>query len=242
MKRRSGASGSKDDVNSLSASKKDLARPLARKDVFYSGSVTNLPEYQSQKSLGSYRQSIVSIPKAVQTSKTSEKSSTCCACISEEARKEISGLMDFSLMKNPVFLFIGISNVFGMLGFYVPFVYIIDVATTKVNIYFNYFGFLVDSRSNFCTTQDIEPAQASFLLSIIGITNTVGRLISGYISDFPAVDSLFVTNVCIAVSGVAVFCVPFCVDYIGFCITAGMFGLFSCMCDNALSSSIVTAL
>jgi hypothetical protein len=136
MKRRSaGASGSKDDVSSLSASKKDLARPLARKDVFYTGSVTNLPEYQSQKSLGSYRQSIVSIPKAVQSGKAGKKSGGggCCRCIPESARKEISGLMDFSLMKDPVFLFLGVSNVFGMLGFYVPFVYIIDAATTKVN-------------------------------------------------------------------------------------------------------------
>lgn len=135
LKRRSGACGSKDDVSSLSASKKDLARPLARKDVFYSGSVTNLPEYQSQKSLGSYRQSIVSIPKAVQTNKAGadKGSGGCCTCIPEATRKELSGLMDFSLMKDPVFLFIGVSNIFGMLGFYVPFVYIIDAATTKVN-------------------------------------------------------------------------------------------------------------
>ncbi len=77
-------------------------------------------------------------------------------------------------------------------------------------------------------SQGIDEETAAFLLSIIGITNTVGRLISGYISDFPAVDSLFVTNVCIAVSGVAVFCVPFCYDYVGFCIASGCFGLFSC--------------
>ncbi|XP_057375663.1 monocarboxylate transporter 14-like isoform X1 [Daphnia carinata] len=209
LKRRSGACGSKDDVSSLSASKKDLAaRPLARKDVLYTGSVTNLPEYQSQKSLASYRQSIVSIPKAVQAGKGGQGQKSrggCCTCIPEATRKEISGLMDFSLMKDPVFLFLGVSNVFGMLGFYVPFVYIIDAATTK----------------------DIDEETAAFLLSIIGITNTVGRLISGYISDFPAVDSLFVTNVCIAVSGVAVFCVPFCSNYVGFCIASGVFGLFS---------------
>ena len=35
-------------------------------------------------------------------------------------------------MKDPVFLFIGVSNIFGMLGFYVPFVYIIDAATERV--------------------------------------------------------------------------------------------------------------
>lgn len=121
-------------MTNLSASKKDLARPLARKDVFYSGSVTNLPEYQSQKSLNDYRQSIVSIPKAVQTTKGEKSSGGCCSCLPEATRKEISGLMDFSLMKDPVFLFIGVSNIFGMLGFYVPFVYIIDAATTKVII------------------------------------------------------------------------------------------------------------
>ena len=42
-----------------------IVRPLSRKDIFYSGSVVNLPEYQSQKSLANYRQSVVSIPKSV---------------------------------------------------------------------------------------------------------------------------------------------------------------------------------
>lgn len=42
-----------------------MVRPLSRKDIFYSGSVVNLPEYQSQKSLANYRQSVVSIPKSV---------------------------------------------------------------------------------------------------------------------------------------------------------------------------------
>jgi hypothetical protein len=42
-----------------------MVRPLSRKDIFYSGSVMNLPEYQSQKSLANYRQSVISIPKSV---------------------------------------------------------------------------------------------------------------------------------------------------------------------------------
>lgn len=36
---------------------------MARKDIFYSGSIVNLPEYQSQKSLATYRQSVMSIPR-----------------------------------------------------------------------------------------------------------------------------------------------------------------------------------
>ena len=42
-----------------------IVRPLSRKDIFYSGSVYNLPEYQSQKSLANYRQSVISLPKSV---------------------------------------------------------------------------------------------------------------------------------------------------------------------------------
>lgn len=40
-----------------------MVRPLSRKDIFYSGSVTNLREYQSQKSLTNYRNSVISLPK-----------------------------------------------------------------------------------------------------------------------------------------------------------------------------------
>jgi len=59
-----------------------------------------------------------------------------CPCLSSRAgafKTALSQLMDFSLLKNPVFLFIAVSNVFGMLGFYVPFVYIIQSAVDKVS-------------------------------------------------------------------------------------------------------------
>lgn len=50
---------------SLSASREPtkMVRPLSRKDIFYSGSVTNLREFQSQKSLTNYRNSVISLPK-----------------------------------------------------------------------------------------------------------------------------------------------------------------------------------
>ena len=53
------SNGSRSTLN-----KSDLSKPLARKDVFYSGSITNLREFQSQKSLSSYRQSVISLPHA----------------------------------------------------------------------------------------------------------------------------------------------------------------------------------
>lgn len=42
-----------------------MVRPLSRKDIFYSGSVHNLAECQSQKSLANYRQSVISLQKSV---------------------------------------------------------------------------------------------------------------------------------------------------------------------------------
>ncbi len=36
---------------------------MSRKDIFYSGSIANLPEFQSQKSLQNYRQSILNLPR-----------------------------------------------------------------------------------------------------------------------------------------------------------------------------------
>lgn len=48
----------------------------------------------------------------------------------------LSQMMDVSLLKDPVFMLIGISNFFGMAGLYVPFVYLVDCATSDVSIIF----------------------------------------------------------------------------------------------------------
>lgn len=45
------------------SNRKDLARPLYRKDIFYSGSIVNLPEYrQSKADIRSYMASVTTIP------------------------------------------------------------------------------------------------------------------------------------------------------------------------------------
>ena len=42
-------------------------------------------------------------------------------------------MLDFSLLKNsPVLIMLVMQNVFGMLGFYTPFVYTVAAATAKV--------------------------------------------------------------------------------------------------------------
>ncbi|XP_065224690.1 uncharacterized protein LOC135848662 isoform X2 [Planococcus citri] len=190
--------------------KSEMVRPMSRKDIFYSGSVMNLPEYQSQKSLQSYRQSIMSIPKYSRERLTSENadtekgSSEDCSCgLSESFKSVLASMLDMSLLRDPVFMLIGVSNIFGMAGLYVPFVYLVEAAKME----------------------NISANQASFLISIIGITNTFGRVICGYIADLPWVDSLFLNNICLLVSSISVAATPFCHTYAQFIIMAIFFGI-----------------
>lgn len=76
--------------------------------------------------------------------------------------------------------------------------------------------------------QGIPINSASFLLSIIGITNTFGRVFCGYIADFPKVDALFLNNCCLVVSTIAVAATPFCSSYESYVVMAVFFGLAIC--------------
>lgn len=56
-----------------------------------------------------------------------------CLVLPESFKEALATMMDMSLLKDPVFLLIGISNVFGMAGLYVPFVYLVDAAELNVS-------------------------------------------------------------------------------------------------------------
>ena len=48
---------------------------------------------------------------------------------------------------------------------------------------------------NFFVLQVAEKSVAAHLLAIIGVTNTIGRVAIGMISDLPKVNSLFLNNI-----------------------------------------------
>ncbi|XP_069697848.1 monocarboxylate transporter 14 isoform X3 [Periplaneta americana] len=194
--------------SSIPRERREMVRPLSRKDIFYSGSVMNLPEFKSQKSLASYRQSVISLPKYAQERGDGvdvEKGTDLCPCLTlpESFKATLAAMMDVSLLKDPVFMLISISNFFGMMGLYIPFVYLVDSA-------------ILD---------DIDSNSASFLLSIIGITNTVGRVVCGFVADFPWVDALLLNNICLVVSTLAVASTPLCSSYISYIVMAVFFGI-----------------
>ena len=58
-----------------------------------------------------------------------------------------------------------------------------------------------------------------------GITNTVGRIISGGLAGVSCVNSLMLNNVSMLIAGAAIMLTPFCNDYVTLVIAASVFGL-----------------
>ncbi|KAL7047104.1 hypothetical protein ACKWTF_002789 [Chironomus riparius] len=193
--------------------KPQMVRPMSRKDIFYSGSVTNLKEYQSQKSLAEYRNSVLSLPRFEKehrhdTSQYHDVESVSvdpCPCLNlpPAFKAALSSMLDVSLLRDPAFMLIAISNLFGMAALYIPFFYLVSAAEAN----------------------GIEKSQAPLLISVIGITNTFARIVCGYVADFPSVDSLFLNNICLVICTISVGLTPLCSSFTSYIIMAFFFGL-----------------
>lgn len=103
-----------------------------------------------------------------------------CGCIPADTHESFVEMLSFSLLKDPVFVLFVVSNFATSLGFYVPYFCLAD--RMKV----------LGMRSE----------EASYLLSSIGVANTLGRIILGFISDKSWVNRLWVYNVCLMICGV----------------------------------------
>ncbi|RUS82819.1 hypothetical protein EGW08_009439, partial [Elysia chlorotica] len=181
-------------MRSLHVSKRDLARPMYRKDIFYSGSVLNIPQFQSQVDMKSYITSITTIPG---------ESEFCCAFLPRSARDVLGEMIDVSLFKDVSFMLICIGNILTFLGFFIPFMFLVDRATEL----------------------GVGNKEAAFLVSIIGITNTVGRVVVGKLADLKKLDSLIMAYLSIFLCGLVTAFVPLCRNYTHLAIVAALFGL-----------------
>ena len=98
---------------------------MYRKDALYSGSMLNIPEYRADPK--GFSGSVMRIPEDTRsgTSAGDEKIKVCglfpCENESYDAYRE---MMDFNLLKDPVFILFTISNFCTSIGFNVPYVYI----------------------------------------------------------------------------------------------------------------------
>ncbi|XP_017146502.1 monocarboxylate transporter 3 [Drosophila miranda] len=153
------------------------SRPMYRDDIFFSGSLTRIPQYQSQTSLA-YHMSVTRLPTKQDMLQDRQKGCRICP---EAVRRTLATMLDTSLLKSASFMCLAVSGFLTMMGFFVP------------------FSFVQDRAVHAGMTQD----QGTAILSAIGLVNTFARIVCGSISSFPAVKPLWLNNFALTAGGVA---------------------------------------
>jgi len=89
-------------------------------------------------------------------------------------------------------------------GLYTPFVFVYEKAISEVGV----------------PTRD-----ASLILSLLGVFNTVGRLIAGWLADRPWADSLVIYNTAAILAGLLTCLVSVTFSFELLCVYAASFGI-----------------
>lgn len=152
-------------------------------------------------------------------------------------------MLDVSLLyESRSFIWLCLSNVLGMLGFYVPYFFVTQFATSSV---LGKFAIEVITLFTDCFvlfTDEGEPVskeKASLIISVMGLTNMIGRLLFGWLSDVIAcrniggngrfqLTALALNNICVLFAGVSVCVMPYCTTYVSLSGTCLVYGLFIC--------------
>ncbi|XP_017886943.2 monocarboxylate transporter 12 isoform X2 [Ceratina calcarata] len=165
----------------------------------YKEHTSNLPQRYNQEALHE-RQSSTSLPNKIDYVRTENREVS-----TEREANALKKYVDFSILKDPVFILFTVSNFFTSIGFYVPYVYVLPQAEER----------------------GINKKDASYLLAVIGIANTVGRIILGYISDKPWINRLLIYNLSLTICGIATIFSAFCSSFVSFTVYTSIFGFTS---------------
>ncbi|XP_054739603.1 monocarboxylate transporter 3 [Anastrepha obliqua] len=163
--------GSQDTVHNIHT------RPMYRDDIFFTGSLARIPQYQSQTSLA-YHMSVTRLPTKQDMLEDRQKGCHLCP---EAVRRTLSTMLDTSLLKSPSFMCLAVSGFLTMMGFFVPFKYL-------------------QARAK---ESGMDEASATAVVAGIGLVNTIARLICGMVSSIPSVKPLWLNNVAITAGGLA---------------------------------------
>jgi len=150
-----------------------------------------------------YHKSIVSMAEPDEDD--SHKGKSCLEKIgfSKEAVKTIKNLMDFRLLFDIIFQLFAISNFLTSIGFVVPYIFLPDRGTQK----------------------GLDPGESAWLISMVGISNTIGRIVFGYIADFKFVNRLMMYNTVLVICGVVSVFSFVCTNYVSLMVYSFAFGL-----------------
>lgn len=194
-----------DDVTRLTLSQPALNKPQEQKHRLHSRHGSGIMErpdvlYQgSMASLGKFRGTS---PDRVQISIKKEERKQNCGWLpcSEESKAALAKMLDMSLLVDPIFILFSVSNFLTSIGFYIPYVYTVPMS------------------------EKLGVTNPAYLISIIGASNLVGRIILGYISDKPWVNRLLAYNLCLTIAGISTAMAMACWEFWGLALYATTFG------------------
>ncbi|XP_042208468.1 monocarboxylate transporter 14-like isoform X2 [Homarus americanus] len=166
----------------------ETARPFYREDIFYSGSMYRLPQYRSSDSVDKYHQSVTQLPPMEDIAEEEDRGR--CQCCPTALTSIIHRIFDFSLLTSPTFVVLGVAGFMSLMALFVPFMFL----------------------PGFATKQGLTEGSIATLVSTIGITNTIGRILCGWVSDHPKVDALWVNNFSLILGGGATVLLPLITD------------------------------
>nr|XP_018910909.1 PREDICTED: uncharacterized protein LOC109039738 [Bemisia tabaci] len=187
---------------------------MYRKDVFYSGSTKNLhhDESTNKEGLSKTGDHVSEETKLVPcngenhvyiSQQISIDTPVCSTLIcSPETKDTLNEMLDFSLFKEVLFTLFALSNFLTSVGFNIPFTFIINLGEERL----------------------VPRDQRSYLLAIVGIANTVGRVVLGYISDKPYINRLYIYNGSLTIGGIATILSAFCDDFWSLAVYCAVFG------------------
>ena len=89
---------------------KHILNPLVRKDIFYSGSIHNLPEYNKAGNEVDYVKSMLSTSTIAVSDDNADTDK--CSCV----KTVFAGMFDVSLLRSPTFILYGLSCFLCMIG------------------------------------------------------------------------------------------------------------------------------
>lgn len=132
-------------ASALAINPEDFARPMYRRDILYTGSIRHLPEFRdSHGSVAAYLDRTTSIPgRQLSVMNFDDRQGAgetidgvggdvdiidagqnVCGCIPQPMMDTLMEMCDVRLLRIPFMALYCISNIFSMLAFYIPFVYL----------------------------------------------------------------------------------------------------------------------
>ncbi|KAI1293711.1 Monocarboxylate transporter 12 [Halotydeus destructor] len=185
---------------------------LQRGSISYRSAMLNIKRYRLRAS---------SCPDIYRNSMLtiSEGNSPARNCF-EDVKETFSDLIDVSIFKSVKYTIFCLSNFLLYMCIDIPYVYMPDHAIH---------------------TGSADRESSSFLISVIGIVNTIGIVLVGYIGDKPWIEPATLYSFFISLSGVSIGLIPFIHDYAGLATLAACFG-FTISANYALVSVILVDL